>query len=330
MAEYKQQFSVIPSDVLALSGCTASYLRIYETIFQFWNHKKKCFLSNRKIMERTGKSIATIKRAFQFFERHGVLQRATIKERRHLVQPTIAPTGSDLSLDGSSLSPTSSEMSWGGLKNELGGAQKRAHNINNINKDEEIKREREQLASPLFDELHQKQLNDTPPTLLETAFLPPLPSKNSTESMIYSGNKRTTKFFDEIWAIYPQKQKVEEARELWSKMNLDDHVEDIRSGIEHHIERNPQWQNTRYVPHFINFLSGKRWKEKIETNFKPHSGQQGREGNVKRGEGGFSSALQHVLRPAVAPTSAAYLEWGPGHPGWESLHRRKQHVAHPQ
>jgi hypothetical protein len=88
MSEYKSTFFVVPSRILELPGLILSYLRVYETIFQFWNHGKDCFLSNDQIKERTGiASESTIRDAFIYFEKHGEMKRKTIKGQRYLVQP---------------------------------------------------------------------------------------------------------------------------------------------------------------------------------------------------------------------------------------------------
>jgi len=89
---YKPAFIVIPSNIWDLEGITLSFLRIYETIFQFWHRGKKCFLTNEAIMERTGvKSESTIKEAFVFFEKHNVLKRMNNEKtgQRFLVQPSL-------------------------------------------------------------------------------------------------------------------------------------------------------------------------------------------------------------------------------------------------
>ncbi len=85
---YEAIFFIVPSRILKLDGLILSHLRVYETIFQFWNHDKPCFLSNDSLMERTGiKSASTIREALMFFEKHGELLRVTEKGKRYIVQP---------------------------------------------------------------------------------------------------------------------------------------------------------------------------------------------------------------------------------------------------
>lgn len=90
MSEYKAAFFIVPSRILELPDLQLSYLKVYETIFQFWNHGKQCYLKNEVIMERTGiKSPSTIKDAFLYFEKHNELKRVFKGARRYLIQPEL-------------------------------------------------------------------------------------------------------------------------------------------------------------------------------------------------------------------------------------------------
>jgi hypothetical protein len=87
-SEYQSAFFIVPSRIMNLPDLILSYLRVYETIFQFWNKGKKCYLSNSAIMERTNiKSESTIREAFAYFEKHNELKRKTVKGKRYLIQP---------------------------------------------------------------------------------------------------------------------------------------------------------------------------------------------------------------------------------------------------
>ena len=100
MSEFNQAWFVVPNRIMKLEGLTLAFLRIYETIFQFWNNDKPCYLSNAMIMERTGiKSERSIQEAFIFFEKHNEITRKIKDGRRYLIQPTryVELEGKDLS-----------------------------------------------------------------------------------------------------------------------------------------------------------------------------------------------------------------------------------------
>jgi hypothetical protein len=85
---YVASFFVVPAYIMSLPGLTLSFLRVYETIFQFWNHRKTCFLSLDSICERTTVGRSQVCEALLFFEKHNELQRIKKGGRRYLLQPS--------------------------------------------------------------------------------------------------------------------------------------------------------------------------------------------------------------------------------------------------
>jgi len=130
---YKSVWFTVPARILNLPDLTLAYLKIYETIFQFWNHGKACFLSNKMIMTRTSiDSDNTIRNAFRYFEKHKELMRVNKDGKRYLIQPqTLIETEGleivDNSVGGGDASP------GGGLQLAGGGGDASPHKINNIN-----------------------------------------------------------------------------------------------------------------------------------------------------------------------------------------------------
>lgn len=84
---YEETFYIIPRNIRKLPKITLAYLDVYETIFQFWNKRLPCFLSNAKLQERTGHGHTVINDALRFFEEHGELERKVKNGRRYFVQP---------------------------------------------------------------------------------------------------------------------------------------------------------------------------------------------------------------------------------------------------
>ena len=46
---YEDTFFIIPRYIRKLPGLTLAYLDVYETIFQFWNKNKDCFLGENAL-----------------------------------------------------------------------------------------------------------------------------------------------------------------------------------------------------------------------------------------------------------------------------------------
>lgn len=92
---YEETFYIIPRYIRQLEGMTLTYLDFYETIYQFWNKNKACFLSNSVIKQRTGiMADSRINMAFQFFEKHGVMKRI-YKEGKRFIVPIFCEVETD-------------------------------------------------------------------------------------------------------------------------------------------------------------------------------------------------------------------------------------------
>lgn len=84
---YQSAFFVVPSHILNLEGLTLGFLKVYETIFQFWNHGKACFLSEAKLIERTGLQRSQIYEAINYFESRNEMKRVKKNGNRYFIRP---------------------------------------------------------------------------------------------------------------------------------------------------------------------------------------------------------------------------------------------------
>jgi hypothetical protein len=86
---YEDTFFIVPRYIRKIPGITFTFLDVYETIFQFWNKGKSCWLSNKAICERTGAGLTQVKEALLFFEKNGELRRETVGAKRYLIKPEV-------------------------------------------------------------------------------------------------------------------------------------------------------------------------------------------------------------------------------------------------
>jgi hypothetical protein len=84
---YKSAFFVVPTYIPYLPGMTLNFLKVYETIFQFWNHNKACYLSEKSLIERTSVCRSEVYAALMYFEKHGEVKRIRKGLKRFLVRP---------------------------------------------------------------------------------------------------------------------------------------------------------------------------------------------------------------------------------------------------
>ena len=75
MSDFNQTFFIVPSYILDLPGLTLGYLKVYETMFQFWNKNQNCFLTTESISSRTKIKRSQIFEALNFFEKHNEIER---------------------------------------------------------------------------------------------------------------------------------------------------------------------------------------------------------------------------------------------------------------
>jgi hypothetical protein len=133
---YQDTFYIIPRYIRQLEGMTLTFLDFFETIFQFWNKGKSCFLSNSVIKERTGiESDSRINKAFQFFEKHNVMKRVYKNNKRYIVpalnhveienntsdEEVIHINSTNFEPEGHSCPPGVSLQREGGISTERGG-----------------------------------------------------------------------------------------------------------------------------------------------------------------------------------------------------------------
>jgi len=149
---FTKTFYIIPYHIRKLPGMTLALLDFYETIFEFLNNGKDCFLTNEKIMQRTNiKSDRTLKDAFRFFEKHNELKRVFKDKKRYIVRVNkieCEMTVDDHPVDNSMLNCTNTNQTGGGNSSEggysitprggqcitpPGGVAEYPHNINNLN-----------------------------------------------------------------------------------------------------------------------------------------------------------------------------------------------------
>lgn len=147
--EYKETWFIVPHHIVDLEGMTIGRLRVFQTIFQFWNKGRKCYLSNPEISRRTGLKITQVKEAISYFEKHNELERIQIGLKRYLMQPLKVVGTDGLSLVQSevagqpatctNITQVAGKPAGGGRQTGLQVAGEPATEINKLNK--EIKKD---------------------------------------------------------------------------------------------------------------------------------------------------------------------------------------------
>lgn len=118
---------IIPSRIRRLPGMTLAYLDVFETIFQFLNKGKNCFLSNRVIAERVGYTVRCVQKALAFFAKHNELKRIKIGSKHYFIVPEKQIyIGDDEDEIMTSHQTIANENTRGGEQPFMGGANSRS------------------------------------------------------------------------------------------------------------------------------------------------------------------------------------------------------------
>ncbi len=164
-SSYKETFFIVPRYILELPGITFAYIKVYETIFQFWNKGCDCYLGESSLCERTGLKRAIVYRALDFFESKNELMRQNINGRRYIIKPqskieTSIPTSTPVDPNVHSRRPSTST-----------GAD---HNIKKVNK-ENNKKEKIYKKEKSGNDSVSSCTNESRSEMIESS--PPIPTE---------------------------------------------------------------------------------------------------------------------------------------------------------
>lgn len=65
--------------------------------------------------------------------------------------------------------------------------------------------------------------------------------------------------FADFWAVYPRKVKRKQSIDLWKRKRLDQHADAIIADVYARIADDPQWKETRLIPHPTSYMNAERW-----------------------------------------------------------------------
>lgn len=206
-------FFTIPRYIFDLPNITLGYIKVYETIFQFWSKGYPCFLSNQSIMERARLGITQVKDALLYFEKAGELKREIIGTKRYLIQPE-RRIETDLYHEEMQAAPPAGGSRSTGQQVAAPPATEYKEKYNNLNKD-------------------LKDIVDL---------------KKSTIKMAktYKDDERFMKFY----SVYPRKEKPRDAWKAFKSIIGGDDIllETVLEDIKARISSQTSWNEKQFIP----------------------------------------------------------------------------------
>jgi hypothetical protein len=237
--EYKETWFIAPRTIVDMPGMTLAYIKVFETIFQFWNKGRKCYLSNPEIERRTGVKITAIKEAIAYFEKHGELERIQIGMKRYLMQPLkvveipglavvpqqVAAPAATCATVNQVAAPAASKNCTGGRSGGYEVAAIAATEIKKLNKEK----------------------------------------KNIYTSA--NAVNEVTALFTQFYEIYPRKKDKQAALKAFTKLKpTQEFVSMLIEDVYKRLNSEGEWKGKepKFIPYPASYLNGKRWEDAIE------------------------------------------------------------------
>lgn len=227
--EYEETFYIIPRHIRKIPKITLAFLDVYETIFQFWNKRLPCFLSNSKIQERTGLGHSVVGDAIKFFEDNGELERKIKNGKRYFVQPLHYIETDD---DTADAAPPYRSC----------GTPPTAAAVHNIKKDlltiNKKKAEKKQELKPV-----------------------------DYQETLYDEEKKKDESFSLFWNLYPIKKSKNRAMAAWYSQSCELISEKIIEKLKLQIAKDSVFLDG-YAPNPDKYIMQERWNDEIYTRKK--------------------------------------------------------------
>lgn len=260
---YQEAFFITPSYILHLPNITLGYLKVYATIFQFWNKGRACFLSGAALCERTGLCKMQVYKALNYFEKHNELERHRKNGKRYFVQPrklveTDCP--GDPPTEEAGYTPVDSKVH----SSILSKYTPVDHNIKKVNKEKNL-----------------KDLGDSSNA----------PKKKSVD---YRKDSRFMRFYE----AYPRKTKPADAYKAFHQVigDNDKLLERVIEDIANRISSHSLWADRQFIPYPASYLRScdfdseilnqaeetKQKKINVELENKKREAEQERQSQIRR------------------------------------------------
>ncbi len=119
------------------------------------------------------------------------------------------------------------------------------------------------------------------------------------ENISCSSKSDEPKFFDEFWKAYPRKQKKKDTQKIWKNKKYDGISKILIDDVLKRINSDWKGKNKEFIPLPSSYLNGERWTDEIIEPIE-----------IKK------QLIQSPIKSNEIRSTV--MEYGPGHPTWES------------
>ncbi len=229
---FKNTFFIVPTHILELEGLTLGYLKVFESMFQFWHHNRACFLSTQSLSKRTGLKPRQVFYALEWLESKNIIKRVISKGKRHF-----EPVYNHVEIeDGSNVIQECTAVHDTVHSSALSLCTPVHHNIKNLNKENNI-----------------NTIADSSNTASETKVL-------SKTKKNYKDDERFMRFY----SIYPKKVQPRDAYKAFCALKPDDAMLDaIIEDVNQRKLHVQSWSDLQFIPYPATYLRSGEFESEI-------------------------------------------------------------------
>lgn len=242
----KQSYTPIPNALLADKALTDSELRYYVIIVSLSYARGYCFMSNRQLGERLGKSIRTMQRIIDGLKGKGYVQVRVYTDDEGHIRREITPLARVKSVMGHVIFDTGNDKNDMGAMTDLSRPPCQIwHHSNN------------KMSNNKMSISANQDLRSCAPS-----------QKHKTER---EGQAAKEELFSEFWQAYPKKRNKARAKQAFFRIKNIEKVFPVMMQALGRQKASADWQKEggQYIPLPTTWLNGERWEDVEQVEVQP-------------------------------------------------------------
>lgn len=242
----KTSYTPIPNALLVDKALTDSELRYYAIIVSLSYARGYCFMSNRQLGERLGKSIRTMQRIIDGLKEKGYVQVRVYTDDEGHIHREITPLARVKSVMGHVRFDTGND------KDDMGAMS--------------------DLSRPpcqIWQQSNNKMSNNKMSISVKSDLRTCTPSQKSKAARAEKTDKE--ELFSKFWAAYPKKRNKARAKQAFFRIKNIEKIFPVMMQALEKQKASADWQKEggQYIPLPTTWLNGERWEDVEQVEVQP-------------------------------------------------------------
>lgn len=242
----KTNYTSIPNALLVDKALTDSELRYYAIIVSLSYARGYCFMSNRQLGERLGKSIRTMQRIIDGLREKGYVQVRVYTDDEGHIHREITPLARVKSVMGHVRFDTGNDKDDMGTMSDLS-----------------------RPPCQIWQQSNNKMSNNKMSISAKSDLRTCTPSQKCKAER--AGQTAKEELFSKFWKAYPKKRDKEKGRRAFFKIKNVETVFPVMMQALEKQKASADWQKDRgqFIPYPSTWLNGKRWEDVEQVEVQP-------------------------------------------------------------